>query len=187
VVPHAAPEEAWAMAGLLAREVPRSVRDSWLVVESKGPAVTFHYRSAPDVALAGHRVARTVDLLDPRGDLVRFPGRRSLELRPVGAPGKGEAFRTLLDDVRPAVAFMLGDDRTDVAAFRVLRAARDAGEIEGMAIAVGAGPVALEETELHADITLGSPGDVALFLTLLSRALGGRRSIAGPGRPSRQS
>ncbi len=61
-------------------------------------------------------------------------------------PAKGEAFRTLLDDVRPAVAFMLGDDRTDAAAFRVLRAARDAGEIEGMAIAVGADPVTLEET-----------------------------------------
>ena len=41
-----------------------------------------------------------------------------------GAPAKGEAFRSLLDEVRPAVAFMIGDDRTDVAAFRVLRAAR---------------------------------------------------------------
>jgi trehalose 6-phosphate phosphatase len=165
------------MARLLTREVPRSVPDSWLVVESKGPAVTFHYRSAPDVTLAGHRVASAVDLLDPRGDLVRFPGRRSLELRPVGAPAKGEAFRTLLDDVRPGVAFMLGDDRTDAAAFRVLRAARDAGEIEGLAIAIGGGPVALEETIPHADITLASPADAARFLTLLTRALGGGRQI----------
>ena len=178
VVPHPTSEHAWAMARLLAREVPRSVRAPWLVVESKGPAVTFHYRGAPDVAAAGVRVARTVDVLDPDGDLVRFPGRRSLELRPPGAPAKGEAFRALLDDVRPAVAFMLGDDRTDAAAFRVLRAARDAGEIEGMAIAVGAGPVALEEAGPHADIMLGSPADAARFLALLTRALGRDRSTA---------
>jgi trehalose 6-phosphate phosphatase len=176
VVPHPASAQAWAMARLLAREVPRSVSDPWLVVESKGPAVTFHYRGAPDVAAAGVRVARTVDVLDPAGDLVRFPGRRSLELRPPGAPAKGEAFRTLLNEVRPAIAFMLGDDRTDAAAFRVLRAARDAGEIEGMAIAVGGGPMSLEETGPHADIVLGSPEDAARFLALLTRALGPSRS-----------
>ena len=174
VVPHAAPDEAWAMARLLAREVPRSVQAPWLVVEGKGPAVTFHYRGAPDVAAAGSQVAHAVDLLDPHGALVRFPGRRSLELRPRGAPAKGEAFRTLLDDVRPAVAFMLGDDRTDAAAFRVLRAARGAGEIEGLAVAVGVGQVAREETGPHADITLGSPADAARFLDLLAHALGPR-------------
>ena len=95
-------------ARLLAREVPRSVQAPWLVVEGKGPAVTFHYRGAPDVAAAGSQVAHAVDLLDPHGALVRFPGRRSLELRPRGAPAKGEAFRTLLDDVRPAVAVGAG-------------------------------------------------------------------------------
>ena len=175
VVPHPAPERAWHMARLLAREVPRSVPDPWLVVESKGPAVTFHYRGAPDVAAAAATVTRAVDDVDARGDLVRFAGRRSLELRPHGAPAKGEAFRSLLDDLRPAVAFMLGDDRTDAAAFRVLRAARDAGEIEGLAIAIGTGPAALEETAPHADLTLGSPADAARFLGLLAHALGRTR------------
>lgn len=187
VVPAPAPAQAWAMARLLAREVPRSVPDTWLVVESKGPAVTFHYRAAPDVAAAAVRVAQTVDVLDPRGDLVRFPGRRSLELRPPGAPAKGEAFRSLLDDVRPAVAFMLGDDRTDAAAFQVLRAARDAGELEGMAIAVGGGPVAFEEAGPHADIVLGSPADAARFLALLTRALGRSRMGVDPSAGDPQS
>lgn len=172
VVPHPAPERAWAMARLLAREVPRSVRDPWLVVESKGPGVTFHYRGAPDVAAAGHRVAGSVDRLDPDRDLARFPGRRSLELRPHGAPAKGDAFRSLLDDVRPATAFMLGDDRTDAAAFQVLRTARDAGEIEGLAIGIGVDAASLEETSPHADLVLGSPAEAARFLALLTRALG---------------
>ncbi|MCY7417942.1 MAG: hypothetical protein LH650_05520, partial [Chloroflexi bacterium] len=57
VVPHPAPERAWIMSRLLEREVPRSVPEPWLIVEPKGPAVTFHYRGAPDVAAAAGRVA----------------------------------------------------------------------------------------------------------------------------------
>ena len=99
----------------------------WLVVERKLPAVTFHYRSAPDVSAAAAQVAAIVDATDPDGQMIRFPGRRALELRPPGAPAKGESMRFLLDEHRPAVAFMLGDDRYDARAFEVLRAARAAG------------------------------------------------------------
>lgn len=186
VVPHPAPEWAWSMSRRLALEVPRVIAESWLVVEDKGPAVTFHYRAAPDVAAAAARVAGVVERVDPDGHLVRFPGRRSLELRPAGAPAKGEAFRRLLDDVRPQVAFMLGDDRTDASAFRVLRAAREAGEIQGLAIAVGSDAATIEDALPDADVLLGSPSDVARFLDLLGRALApgrpqaGRRGNPGP-------
>lgn len=173
VVPHPAPDAAYAMAGLLERGVPEQVPEQWLVVEPKGPAITFHYRGAPDVPHAAQRVAAAVDAIDPTAELARFPGRRSLELRPVGAPAKGEAFRTLLDEVRPSVAFMLGDDRTDAAAFRVLRAARAAGEIDGLAIAVGSDADALQDALPHADVLLGSPGEAARFLALLARTLRG--------------
>ena len=173
VVPLPAPRSAYAMADLLARGVPVQVPEQWLVVEPKGAAITFHYRGAPDVSHAAQRVAAAVDEIDPRTELARFPGRRCLELRPVGAPAKGEAFRTLLNEVRPFVAFMLGDDRTDVAAFRVLRTARDAGEIKGLAIAVGSDADALQDALPHADVLLGSPGEAARFLTLLARTLRG--------------
>ncbi len=168
---HPASARSYEVAGSLVREVPHHLPEPWLVVEAKLPAVTFHYRSAPDVPAAARRVLDAVERLDPHGELVRFPGRRSLELRPPGAPGKGEAFRMLLDDHRPAVAFMIGDDRTDVAAFRVLRAARDAGELQGAAIAVGTDPSGLEATGPASDIVLGAPADVAGFLGLLARTL----------------
>ncbi len=41
---------------------------------------------------------------------------------------------------------MIGDDRTDVAAFRVLRTARESGEIHGRAIAVGPDPTMFDAT-----------------------------------------
>ncbi len=171
VEPHPAPPDAWHAARLLSDEVPRSIPWPWLIVEPKGPAVTFHYRGAPDVRLAAEHVAGAVDMLDPTAILVRFPGRRSLELRPRGAPAKGETFRALLETVRPRVAFMLGDDRTDVPAFRELRDARARGELMGMAIAVGTDLSILAETTADADTVLATPAVAGRFLGLLARRL----------------
>ena len=157
----------------IAAALPRLVPEPWLVVEPKPPAVSFHYRTAPDVVEAGRRVAAAVDQLDPAGRFVRFPGRRVLELRPPGALAKGGALRALLDEVRPAVGFMLGDDRSDAHAFAVLRAAREAGELDGAAIAVQAHAEAPPEVAQAADLLLASPLEAARFLSGLDRLLRG--------------
>ena len=112
---------AVAAAERLARQLPTAIPEAWLVVERKGSSVAFHYRGAPDVEDAGRRVLAAVERLDPDGILERYPGRRILELRPLGATAKGEAMRRLLDELRPAAALMLGDDRSDAEAFRALR------------------------------------------------------------------
>jgi trehalose-phosphatase len=159
------------LAERLAERVPDLVREPWLVVERKAPAVAFHYRRAPDVPAAAAQVKAAVDRLDPAEVLVRFPGRRVLELRPPGATAKGEAMRELLDEVRPRVCFMLGDDRSDALAFGILIAAREAGETEGLAIAVQAlreAPLAVAEA---ADLLLASPIEAARFLAGLARSL----------------
>ena len=163
------------IAEVLVEAVPRLLSEAWLVVEAKLPAVTFHYRSAPDVAAAGLMVEAAVNRLDPEGQLVRFPGPRSLELRPRGAPGKGETFRALLDELRPALALMVGDDRTDVPAFGVLRDARSRGELQGAAIGVARSAGSATEIDGHADLVLASPADVAAFLRALARAVAGSR------------
>ena len=79
--------------------------------------------------------------------------------------------RALLDEHRPAVAFMLGDDRYDARAFDVLRAARDAGELDGLALAVAAHPDVLPDVAPHADLVLTGPRDAAVFLAGLARHL----------------
>jgi trehalose 6-phosphate phosphatase len=165
------------LAERLARGVRDLVPDPWLIVERKPPAVAFHFRKAPDVPEAAARVRAAVDRLDPAGDLVRFPGRRVLELRPPGATAKGEAMRELLDEMRPGVCFMLGDDRSDALAFEVLVAAREAGETDGLAIAVQAlreAPLAVAEA---ADLLLASPIEAARFLAGLARRLRGDRDV----------
>lgn len=160
------------MAELVADGVPRLVTDAWLVVERKPPAVAFHYRGAPDVAAAGERVRGAVDRLDPDALLERFQGKRVLELRPAGAPGKDDAVRALIDEVRPRACFLLGDDRTDAAAFAILSAARAEGRTNGLAIGVHGHHDVAPDVARWADVMLASPIEAGRFLAGLARLLG---------------
>jgi trehalose 6-phosphate phosphatase len=160
-----------ALAARLADEVGARINEPWLIVERKPPTVAFHYRQAPDVAAAGRQVRALVDELDPANVLERFPGRRVLELRPPGAVAKGEAFKALLDELKPAGVFMLGDDVSDAQAFAVLRAEREAGLTDGVAVAIQARSEVPADVSANADLMLGSPHDAAKFLSALARRI----------------
>lgn len=166
-----AAHEAVHAAERLADEVPRLIAEPWLVVERKPPAVAFHYRTAPDLADASVRVRSAVDALDPDGVLERFPGRRVLELRPFGAVAKGEALTALVDELRPASVFMLGDDVSDAMAFRALRELRTKGVTDGIAVAVQARAEVPLEVLAAADLVLSSPVDATRFLAAIARRL----------------
>jgi trehalose 6-phosphate phosphatase len=155
----------------IATRLPQLIPDPWLVVERKAPAVSLHFRSAPDVAAAAELVAEAVDRLDPGRELVRFPGRRVLELRPPGVPAKGEAMESLLEEHQPAVALMLGDDVSDAEAFVALTSARAAGRLDGLAIAVQARTETPPAVTAAADLVLASPAEAARFLSGLARRL----------------
>jgi trehalose-phosphatase len=159
------------LAEQLADEVPLLVREPWLVVERKPPAVSFHFRGAPDVAAAATRVAQAVEQLDPDRALERFPGRRVLELRPLGAVAKGEAVAGLIEEFTPRGVFLLGDDVSDALAFVELRRAREAGRTDGIAVAVRARDEVPSEVLAAADIVLESPRAATRFLSALARRL----------------
>ncbi|MGC8634674.1 MAG: trehalose-phosphatase [Candidatus Limnocylindrales bacterium] len=160
-----------ADAKRLAREVPRRVAEPWLIVERKGPAVAFHFRAAPDVAAARGRVLEAAARLDPGRRLVAIPGRRIVEMRPPGAPAKGDALRGLVRDVRPAMTWVLGDDDSDAAAFRALRELREQGLTGGLSVAVHAHPEMPEAVAASADVALAAPEETARFLSRVARLL----------------
>lgn len=160
-----------AASRALAEALPREIGEAWLIVEPKFPAVTFWYRSAPDIPDAARRVRAVVDRLDPDGRFERFPGKRYLELRPPGATEKRDAVAWLLHARRPATAIIIGDDVSDALAFAVLREARAAGSLDGLALGVHAlAEVPPQVTEM-ADAILDSPLETARFLAALDRAL----------------
>ncbi len=167
----AVPDRYAQVAERVAAELPGLIPDQWLVVERKAPAVSLHFRSAPDVDAAAARVAEAVDRLDPEHELVRFPGRRVLELRPPGVPAKGEAMESLLAEHRPAAVFMLGDDVSDAEAFVTLTSARAEGRVTGLAIAVQARTETPPAVAAAADLVLASPVEAARFLSGLPRRI----------------
>ncbi len=167
----AVPDRYAAAAERVATRISALIPDTWLVVERKAPAVSLHFRSAPDVDAASVLVAEAVDRLDPERELVRFPGRRVLELRPPGVPAKGEAMASLLAEHQPAVALMLGDDVSDAEAFATLTTARAEGRLDGLAIAVQARSETPPAVAAAADLVLASPVEAARFLSGLARRL----------------
>jgi trehalose-phosphatase len=160
--------EVVAMAALLKAEVRRLVTEPWLVLEDKGPALTFHFRAAPDIDAARERVTTAVDSVDPGHLLQRFPGRRSLEVRAGDASTKATTLANLIRQLQPAAVLMLGDDHHDSGAFAHLRRARAAGHVAGLAIGVAGSAAHAHEVATHADLLLAGPDDVAVFLALLS-------------------
>lgn len=161
---------AAAMAERLKREVPVLVDEPWLVVEDKGPALTFHFRAAPDVDAARIRVRSAVDDVDRDGLLDQPGGRRAWELRPFGATTKGLALARLIDEHQPDVAIMLGDDGHDAEAFDAVRAARDDGRLRGLAIAVVSPAGDTAEMARRADLVFAEADEAARFLGLLARS-----------------
>ncbi len=177
-------EDAQVLADRVASDVP----EAWMVVERKGPSVAFHFRAAPDLVAARDRVLEAVERADTSGRLVRFPGRRVVELRPPGAAAKRDALRLLIEELRPATTLVLGDDAADADAFMVLRELRDAAVTDGFAVAVHAHAEMPEPVAAAADVALASPIETARFLAGLARAIRARpQAVTAPpcvgGRP----
>jgi trehalose-phosphatase len=168
-------ESSLEPAEILAARVPEVLgRPAWLFVERKGPSVAFHVRQAEDRAAARAAVEAAIAEVDrdlPPHDLAHYRGRLVVDLRPGTAGGKREAFEALLAEHRPAIVVAFGDDVSDADGFAVLRAAREAGTIGGLAVAV-TGPHGMpDEVRGAADLHLDRPADAARALSALATAM----------------
>jgi trehalose 6-phosphate phosphatase len=142
--------------------------------EDKEAIAAFHWRGAPDEEAAFAFVREIAERAEHEGFVIHW-GRMVLEVRPPVALDKGLGVSALLQSASgggggPAIknALYVGDDSTDVDAFRALRALVDAGTLE-LAVRVA---VASEETppELtrQADLIIdGQSGVRALLQALL--------------------
>jgi trehalose 6-phosphate phosphatase len=154
----------------------------WLFVEVKGPSVAFHFRQAPDPDEAVARVDAAIAAVGAApqrrptgfGELERFEGRRVIEFRPRGAGGKGATLRRLIERERPGTVLVLGDDRSDAEAFRVLAEDRARGRLAGLSVAVHGAVETPPEVVEAADLLLPSPREAAALLNALARAASSR-------------
>jgi trehalose 6-phosphate phosphatase len=120
-----------------------------LRLEDKGPIMAFHWRGAPDEEHAETLVKRIGEDAEQAGFKTHW-GRKVLEVRPPIALDKGRGVHGLLRDADLDAAVYVGDDRTDLDAFRALRECVDGGRLQH-AVCVG-----VRSDETPADLEQGS-------------------------------
>jgi len=133
-------------------------------IEDKGPIVAFHWRGAPDEAAAESAIDAIEQDARAAG-LATHRGRKVLEVRPPVPIDKGRGIALLLRKRRPAHGLYVGDDVTDVDAFRGLRES-----VTGSAVCVAVGSEeAPEELLQDADVVVDGPAGVRELLDELLR------------------
>ena len=125
IVPEAAPyEEA-------VEELEKRARDELeplgAFVEEKGITASIHYRNAPPEV--GERCKEFVEREGERLGLRITVGRGVIEARPPIRADKGTATRKVVEEYGPEKALFMGDDTTDLDAFRELEALREEGAL----------------------------------------------------------
>jgi trehalose 6-phosphate phosphatase len=151
-------------ARTLADEVARfrDEIDSVWPIEDKGLTLSFHFREATDQASALSVLEGIAERARGRGLDARW-GRKVLEIRPSVAADKGTAVQALLEDCGAQLGLYVGDDATDLDAYRGLG---DAGLEHAVRVAV-ASPEAPPGLIEQADLTITDPAALLELLRLL--------------------
>ena len=121
VIPEALPYLRGIQA---ARKDLEKISEPGVYIEDKGPTLSFHYRqTAKPIAFARNHAASLAQIAG-ENKLELFTGKMVFEFRPPVAMHKGIAFRRLVEEKRIDAALFLGDDVSDLNAFRAARQMR---------------------------------------------------------------
>ena len=122
--------EAWTdRVQAAAREtIPQLREETGLRIEDKGPIVALHWRGLDDEGAAEAVAEQIAEHAKAEGLLIHR-GRSVIELRAPVTSNKGDAVHALLDVASLSNALYVGDDRTDLDAFRSLRALQHEGQL----------------------------------------------------------
>jgi trehalose 6-phosphate phosphatase len=135
-------------------------------LEDKGPIVAFHWRGARDEEAARSAIDAIAERATAAGLRTHW-GRKVLEVRPPVRIDKGAGIRSFLSGTDVDIALYVGDDATDLDAFRALVAMAEEGEI-ARAIRVGVssvdGPPEIAE---QADVVVDGTEGVQQLLSML--------------------
>ena len=135
-------------------------------IEDKAAIAAFHWRGAPDESAAQAAVRRLADRAEAAGLAVQW-GRKVLEVRPPVPLDKGIGVRALLSGAGVRAALYVGDDATDLDAFRALAEMAQAGEL-ATAVRVGVGSEeGPPEIADEADAVVEGPAGVRRLLDAL--------------------
>jgi trehalose 6-phosphate phosphatase len=134
--------------------------------EDKEAIAAFHWRGAPDEQTAAAAVQEIARLAEQEGFAVHW-GRKVLEVRPPVALDKGLGIATLLRGGPSSSALYVGDDTTDLDAFRGLRSLVGSGVLSDALCVAVSSDEAPPELAREADLTVEGPAGVRGLLEAL--------------------
>lgn len=157
------------------RRIKEFVDDTWddeldrlrVRREDKGLIAAYHWRGAPAEDAAEAAVRTLAEQAERKGFVVHW-GRKVLEVRPPVALDKGRGIARMIRETGDVeAALYVGDDRTDLDAFRGLRQLVDDGRLR-TALCVGVrSDETPEEIEREADLLVDGPRGVRDLLQAL--------------------
>jgi trehalose 6-phosphate phosphatase len=137
-------------------------------IENKGSIVAFHWRGAPDEEAARAAIDAVAARAEHAGLRTHW-GRKVLEVRPPVRMDKGAGIVGFLQDAQLDAALYVGDDATDLDAFRGLGGLAAEGRLAyvlRVSVSSDEGPTELEE---EADLVVeGTEGVRALLEGLIA-------------------
>jgi trehalose 6-phosphate phosphatase len=133
-----------------------------LYVENKGLTASIHYRNSSNPDAAKSMILAAVTPLTGQYGLRMTEGRMVVELRPDIDVDKGAALAFLVESYGLSGLIYIGDDVTDIDAFKALHDS----EVKGVAIGVGSDE-APPELYNEADYVVYGVSDVERFLVWL--------------------
>jgi len=134
--------------------------------EDKDAIAAFHWRGAPDEEAAAEAVREIAQRAQEEGLVVHW-GRKVLEVRPPIAFGKGLGIAALLRGAPVTAALYVGDDTTDLDAFRGLRSLVESGALAKAVCVAVSSDEAPPDLAREADLTVDGPGGVRELLEAL--------------------
>ena len=136
-------------------------------IEDKDAIAAFHWRGAPDERAAAEAGRKIAERAEEEGFAVHW-GRKVLEVRPRITMDKGLGIAALLRGSPVVSALYVGDDTTDIDAFRGLRRLVDSGALDSAVCVAVSSDEAPPELALEADLTVdGTEGVRKLLQALL--------------------
>lgn len=161
-------EYSAAIRGLVER-LRRDLDVPGLVMEDKGVSASIHYRLSREPRRAREAILRLLgDASEAQGLLVT-EGKLVVEVRPPVGVDKGTSLMQLVTEYGLKGVICLGDDVTDVDAFKSLHALSSQGRCLGLALGV-LGQNTPPEIEQEADLLLRGVPEVEELLQGIAKA-----------------
>ncbi len=152
-----------AIIKALLRELSPLLEIEGLLIENKGVAASIHYRRCHEPEAAREAILTALKSSPSAKGFHLLQSRMAIEIRPPVEINKGSAVLELISKHHLRGGIYLGDDLTDVDAFRSMHSRAAGPSFEGIAIAAineESSPEVCDE----ADFTLNGVRDVERFL-----------------------